>query len=118
MAATRARAAAGSIAFFVLAPGANAVLVPWLITRWEGLAAPWAQLVGPAVVVVGTLLVVASFVPFVTEGRGTPAPDAPTEDLVVGGIYRWVRNPLYVGAAPAIAGRDVMFTSAGADVCV
>src|SRR5262249_19667790 len=49
----------------------------------------------------------------VTEGRGTPAPVAPTEELVVGGIYRHVRNPMYVGVASAIAGQALLFRSWG-----
>ena len=76
--------------FFVLAPGANAGLVPWLITGWdrpEGCLGP-ADVAGAALVVLGLLAAVACFVRFVTEGRGTPAPVAPTEQLVVGGLYR------------------------------
>jgi protein-S-isoprenylcysteine O-methyltransferase Ste14 len=107
------RAALGSIAFFVLAPGTTAGLVPWLLTHWDLDAAGWAVAVGAAVTIAGTVLVVAAFVQFVVEGRGTPAPVAPTEQLVVGGLYRWVRNPMYVGVAAAIAGQAVMFASAG-----
>jgi protein-S-isoprenylcysteine O-methyltransferase Ste14 len=107
------KAALGSLAFFVLAPGGTAGLVPWLITRWRGDAAAWAQVTGGALTVAGTALVVAAFVQFVVEGRGTPAPVAPTEELVVGGLYRWVRNPMYVGVAAAIAGQAVMFASFG-----
>lgn len=107
------RAALGSLAFFVLAPGSTAGLVPWLLTGWEVDAAAWAVVVGAAATVAGVALVVAAFVQFVTEGRGTPAPIAPTEELVVGGLYRWVRNPMYVGVAGAIAGQAVMFGSVG-----
>src|SRR4051794_23515831 len=56
-------------------------------------------------------MVVACFVRFVREGRGTPAPTAPTEDLVVGGLYRYLRNPMYVGVGLAIAGQCVAFRS-------
>jgi len=107
------RAALGSLAFFVLAPGSTAGLVPWLVTSWEGHASGWAVGVGAGVTVAGTALVVAAFVQFVTEGRGTPAPVAPTQELVVGGLYRWVRNPMYLGVAAAIAGQAVMFASLG-----
>jgi protein-S-isoprenylcysteine O-methyltransferase Ste14 len=107
------RAALGSLAFFVLAPGSTAGLVPWLVTHWQGPASPWAVAVGGALAAAGTAIVVAAFVQFVVEGRGTPAPVAPTEELVVGGLYRWVRNPMYVGVAAAIAGQAVMFGSLG-----
>jgi protein-S-isoprenylcysteine O-methyltransferase Ste14 len=55
--------------------------------------------------------VVACFVRFVREGRGTPAPIAPTEELVVGGLYRYLRNPMYVGVGLAIAGQCLAFRS-------
>ena len=107
------RAALGSAAFFVLAPGTTAGLVPWLITRWQGPAPTWAVVIGGIASAAGVALVVAAFVQFVVEGRGTPAPVAPTQELVVGGLYRWVRNPMYVGVAAAIAGQAVMFASVG-----
>src|SRR4051812_48214434 len=56
-------------------------------------------------------MVVACFVRFVREGRGTPAPTAPTEELVVGGLYRFLRNPMYVGVGLAIAGQCLAFRS-------
>jgi protein-S-isoprenylcysteine O-methyltransferase Ste14 len=113
MSGTRARAAFGTALFFVLAPGSTAGLVPWLITDWSGDAPAWAVALGTAVTLAGVTLVVAAFVQFVVEGRGTPAPPAPTETLVVGGLYRWVRNPMYVGVAGAIAGQAVLFASIG-----
>ena len=109
----RVRAAIGSALFFVIAPGGTAGLVPWLITDWQGDAPAWAQVLGWAVTAAGALLVIAAFVQFVVEGRGTPAPNAPTQTLVIGGLYRWVRNPMYVGVAGAIAGQAVLFASVG-----
>jgi protein-S-isoprenylcysteine O-methyltransferase Ste14 len=112
------RSAVFSAGFFVLAPGANAGLVPWLITGWhrpEGVVGA-ADLAGAALLVIGLLALVACFLRFVTEGRGTPAPVAPTEKLVVGGLYRFVRNPMYVAVASMIAGQALLFRSAGAGV--
>ncbi|MDZ5620448.1 methyltransferase family protein [Nocardioides bizhenqiangii] len=116
MVQTRVRATLGTIVFFFLAPGSTAGLVPWLITRWEGDVPAWAQLTGATVVVAGTLLVVAAFAQFALEGRGTPAPTAPTQELVVGGLYRWVRNPMYLGVSTAIAGQAVLFGSVGVGI--
>ncbi|MDT5322922.1 MAG: hypothetical protein QOF25_74 [Mycobacterium sp.] len=42
---------------------------------------------------------------FVHEGLGTPAPIAPTEHLVVGGLYRYVRNPMYLAVVATIVGQ-------------
>ena len=107
------RAAIGSAVFFVLAPGMTAGLVPFLITRWDvpDEYPTWAVVLGLLWTLAGAALVVTCFVRFVTEGRGTPAPVAPTEELVVGGVYRYVRNPMYVGVGSAIAGQVVAFGS-------
>ena len=113
------RSALFTAVFFVLAPGANAGLVPWLITGWHrrdsgvGPADLAADLAGGLLVVLGLVAVAACFVRFVTEGRGTPAPMAPTEELVVGGLYRFVRNPMYVAVGSVIAGQALLFRSAG-----
>ncbi|MGP3966156.1 methyltransferase family protein [Streptomyces sp. 6N223] len=50
----------------------------------------------------------AAFARFVREGRGTPAPLAPTERLVVGGLYRRVRNPMYVAVPAIVAGQGLL----------
>jgi protein-S-isoprenylcysteine O-methyltransferase Ste14 len=107
------RAALGTAVFLVLAPGTMAGLVPWLITGWRHPDHGPLGLLGALLVVAGAAVVVACFVRFVTEGRGTPAPVAPTETLVVGGLYRYLRNPMYVGVAWAIAGQGLLFRSWG-----
>jgi protein-S-isoprenylcysteine O-methyltransferase Ste14 len=58
--------------------------------------------------VAGGAVLVHSFARFVVEGRGTPAPVAPTDRLVVGGLYRWVRNPMYVAVTATILGQALL----------
>ena len=106
-----AAAAAGSTLFFALAPGVVAGLVPWLLTGWDTAdpAWPWPVRVIGAVLLAGCAVVlVQAFVRFVREGRGTPAPVGPTERLVVGGLYRHVRNPMYVSVVGAIVGQALL----------
>jgi protein-S-isoprenylcysteine O-methyltransferase Ste14 len=107
------RPAVYTVVFFLLAPGTTAGLVPWLLTGWDlpdnGSLA--LGVLAVALVVAGAAVVVICFVRFVVEGHGTPAPVAPTETLVVGGLYRYVRNPMYVGVAAAIAGQALLFRS-------
>ena len=105
----RARAAAGSLAFLFLAPGVVAGLVPWLLTGWDS-AGPWIglQVAGGVLIFAGVAVLLHAFARFVVEGIGTPAPVAPTEKLVVGGLYRHVRNPMYVAVATTIIGQALL----------
>ena len=103
---TRVRAAAGSALFLVLAPGVVAGLVPWLLTGWEATGPPaWIRAVGWIAIGAGSAVLLDAFARFVVHGRGTPAPVAPTEKLVVVGLYRYVRNPMYLAVAAVILGQ-------------
>jgi protein-S-isoprenylcysteine O-methyltransferase Ste14 len=106
---TRARAAAGSLVFLALAPGVVAGVVPWLLTDWDSTDPPLALSVAGAVLIAaGAAVLLSAFARFVVEGIGTPAPVAPTEHLVVGGLYRYVRNPMYVAVAATIVGQAAL----------
>jgi protein-S-isoprenylcysteine O-methyltransferase Ste14 len=104
-----AKAALGSLVFIVVAPGVVAGLVPWLLTGWQaqGPMPYWVPLwIGGVIfIAAGLLVLVEAFARFVIEGLGTPAPVAPTERLVVGGLYRYVRNPMYLAVAAIILGQ-------------
>jgi protein-S-isoprenylcysteine O-methyltransferase Ste14 len=102
----RLRPAAGTVLFLVLVPGVVAGLVPWLLTGWRATGVPvWLEALGWVVLVVGAVVLFEAFARFVIEGVGTPAPPAPTERLVVGGFYRYVRNPMYLAVAAVIVGQ-------------
>ena len=108
----RSAAAVGTAAFFVLAPGVVAGLVPWWLTRWQ-VRTPlpgWivSRLFGGALIAAGLAFLIHAFARFVTEGAGTPAPVAPTERLVVGGAYRYVRNPMYLAVLSVIVGQALV----------
>jgi protein-S-isoprenylcysteine O-methyltransferase Ste14 len=107
-------AAAGSLLFFVLAPGVVAGFIPWLLTAGYGEDfSPHLEILflAAVLIVAGVAVLVHAFGRFVAEGRGTPAPIAPTEKLVVGGIYRYVRNPMYVAVVCVILGQALLFGS-------
>jgi protein-S-isoprenylcysteine O-methyltransferase Ste14 len=112
----RSAAALGSAVFFVAAPGTVAGLVPWLITGWQ-LQKPISAVavariaVGAVILVAALIVLVRAFARFVVEGRGTPAPIGPTDRLVVGGDYRFVRNPMYLAVVSAVFGQALIFGS-------
>ncbi|GIF23894.1 hypothetical protein Ate02nite_66240 [Paractinoplanes tereljensis] len=105
-------AAAGSAAFFALAPGTVAGLLPWWLTGWRTDAAfgHWvvARVVGILLLGAGTVVLVQAFVRFVVDGFGTPAPIAPPDRLVVSGLYRYVRNPMYLAVVAVILGQALL----------
>jgi protein-S-isoprenylcysteine O-methyltransferase Ste14 len=110
---SRARAVAGSFVFFLIAPGVVAWLMPWLLTGWE-VHAWWPPLrvLGALMIGAGLVVLLEAFVRFAFEGIGTPAPVAPTERLVVGGAYRYVRNPMYLAVAALIVGQALVLGQA------
>jgi protein-S-isoprenylcysteine O-methyltransferase Ste14 len=106
------RAAVGTVLFLLVAPGVVAGVIPWLLTGWErgdafgslGLV----RIAGAVLVAAGCTALLEAFARFVREGHGTPAPVAPTEHLVVGGLYRFVRNPMYLAVGATIAGQALL----------
>jgi len=109
-------AAVASAAFFVVAPGTVAGLVPWLITHWQlpdvGPVYRIVQALGVLLIVAGVVPPVHAFVQFVKAG-GTPMPIAPTQHLVVAGFNRYLRNPMYFGLLVVIVGQAMLFRSPG-----
>jgi protein-S-isoprenylcysteine O-methyltransferase Ste14 len=98
--------------FLVVAPGVVAGLIPWWITGWDArdLSPYWwpVRIAGAVLIVAGAVVLLQAFARFVWEGIGTPAPVAPTERLVVGGLYRYVRNPMYLAVAAIIVGQALL----------
>jgi protein-S-isoprenylcysteine O-methyltransferase Ste14 len=105
----RIAAALGSGAFLMLAPGTMGGLVPFLLTGWVSHDPPAVVFaLGALLLVGGAAVLLYAFARFVLEGAGTPAPVAPTERLVVGGLYRHVRNPMYLAVTATIVGQALM----------
>jgi protein-S-isoprenylcysteine O-methyltransferase Ste14 len=105
------KAAVGSLLFLVVAPGVVAGLVPWLLTGWEFEAVSYwlpLRVVGVVLLAAGLVVLLEAFTRFVREGLGTPAPVAPTEHLVVGGLYHYVRNPMYIAVASIVVGQALL----------
>lgn len=106
---SKARAALGSVVFLAVAPGIVAGLVPWLSTRWHSRDPSLVlEVLGVALLALGVGVLLHAFARFVVEGVGTPAPVAETERLVVGGLYRYVRNPMYLAVTATIVGQALL----------
>jgi protein-S-isoprenylcysteine O-methyltransferase Ste14 len=103
----------GSALFLLIAPGTVAGLVPWVISRWRAQAPvmdfPLLRAAGVLLIVAGIPVLLDSFARFALQGLGTPAPVFPTRHLVVGGLYRYVRNPIYVAVVSVIVGQGLLF---------
>jgi protein-S-isoprenylcysteine O-methyltransferase Ste14 len=109
----RAAALLGSAIFLVIAPGTLAVLLPWYFTHWhfEPPLFPVARGLGGVLIVAGLPILLDSFGRFALQGLGTPAPVMPPKHLVVTGLYRHVRNPMYVAVTALIVGQGLLFGS-------
>lgn len=71
----------------------------------------WLRPLGFLLACMGALLAGTCIATFVTKGRGTPAPFDPPREFVASGPYRYVRNPMYVGAAAVILGTGLALSS-------
>lgn len=98
-----------NLAFTIVVPGSGAVWVPWwILTRGGAMPNP---VVWPAAgfIAAGAALYLSCLWIFASVGQGTPGPwDAPRRFVAVG-PYRWVRNPIYIGALLAVVGEAWLF---------
>lgn len=102
-----------TLLFTALVPGSVAGIVPWLI-RGDSTPAATGTEFGAAVVVIALGVAVylyTAFWSFAAIGGGTPAPIAPTKILVVQGLHRFVRNPMYIGVGLVVGGQAWLFHS-------
>lgn len=104
-----------ALAYAAVFVGFVLVLLPSRLLVWFGFARP--ATVGPVEIVAGLLTLLGIFLAlwcvlvFATAGRGTPAPFDPPRRLVIRGPYRFVRNPMYLGAGLVLVGAAVFFRS-------
>ena len=104
-----------AVTYAALFIGFLLVFLPGRVLEWSGVRRPAAlgltQVVGLAIVILGAALALWCILTFVFVGRGTPAPFDPPRRLVVRGPYRYVRNPMYIGAGLALAGAALFYGS-------
>ena len=100
-----------TVIFTIVVPGTVGLYIPHLLVggfRWPAGLMSW---LGAVVFVGGTAIYFRCAWEFAVHGLGTPAPIAPTKFLVVTALHKYVRNPMYIGVALAIAGQAIVFRS-------
>lgn len=108
------RLVALSVLNFIRNPLRQAILYPWVILTVEHWAeqkylipvpvVPGAHTTGVVAIVVGALVCLITVVQFVVDGAGTAEGYAPPTGLITEGVFRWTRNPLYLGMAIVLLG--------------
>jgi protein-S-isoprenylcysteine O-methyltransferase Ste14 len=98
-----------ALAAFLVFPGTVAFLIPWLLRPTGAPPHP----AGLASLALGTALLLWCVRDFYVAGRGSLAPWAPPEQLVVVGLYRLTRNPMYIAVVLILLGWALAFSSPG-----
>ena len=98
-----------NLLFTMVAPGTVAGLLPWLLARDCSVASGGFRTVALILFGIGGAIYAWCVWDFATFGRGTPAPIAAPKRLVVRGLYRFTRNPMYLGVLTVILGWSVLF---------
>lgn len=104
-----------TITYATLFVGFVLIYLPARLLAWTGIVRPaamdWPQIAGLLIGGVGAVVALSCVFAFAFIGKGTPAPFDPPRRLVVRGPYRFVRNPMYIGAALAVAGAALFYRS-------
>lgn len=88
--------------------------IPW---RWFGVAQVQPDvtnpldLIGLLLIIAGAALLAACIWEFASRGRGTLSPVDPPKELVVQGLYRYVRNPMYLSVSTMLLGEALLARS-------
>jgi protein-S-isoprenylcysteine O-methyltransferase Ste14 len=105
-----------AITYATLFIGFLLIYLPARVLSWSGIIRPaaieWPQIMGMIVGSAGAVVALWCVSTFVWIGKGTPAPFDPPRRLVIRGPYRFVRNPMYMGAGLALAGAALFYESA------
>lgn len=98
-----------NLIFTIFVPGTVAVYVPVFVFSHEPAQLSLKALAGALLLAIGGAIYLWCLWDFASAGRGTPAPIDPPKHLVVRGLYRYSRNPMYVGVVAAIFGWALSF---------
>jgi len=104
-----------AVTYAALFIGLLFIYLPGRLLTWSGVVRPEPngapQIAGMIVSSIGTVIALWCIFTFVFVGKGTPAPFDPPRRLVIRGPYRFVRNPMYIGAVLVLAGLAIFYQS-------
>lgn len=104
-----------AVTFSALFIGFFLIYLPARVLAGAGIVRPTAielqQVAGMVIGAVGTVIALWCIFTLAGIGKGTPAPFDPPRRLVIRGLYRFVRNPMYIGAGLALAGAALFYES-------
>jgi protein-S-isoprenylcysteine O-methyltransferase Ste14 len=107
----------GTIIFTILVPGTATVVVPYLIITSDfylfSVNIGTFRFSGIILVITGILAYLWTAFDFAISGKGTPAPVYAPRELVAKGLYRYVRNPMYLGVLSILTGEAFLFETVG-----
>jgi len=99
---------------FIL-PITATVIIPFLISKGSIVLSEnvFLKIFGCCIIMIGLFVLIMTIKTFILIGKGTLAPWSPTSNLVVGGIYSYVRNPMIMGVLTILVGESMLFLSKG-----
>jgi len=100
-----------TVIFTILVPGTVTVIIPRALAS-DATRPTFLSSFGFLPMALGAAIYFWCAWDFAIVGKGTPAPVDPPKVLVVRGLYRFVRNPMYVGVLLLLAGESIVFRSA------
>jgi protein-S-isoprenylcysteine O-methyltransferase Ste14 len=104
-----------TLIFTILVPGTVTIYIPYLLlssaTAAQRMPLGVFRYFGVILILIGATFYFRCAWDFTFTGRGTPAPIDPPKELVVKGLYRYVRNPMYVGVVTLLVGEAILFGS-------
>src|ERR1041384_8038145 len=105
-----------SVVWTIVIPGLVILYIPWTFFGLSSITlnvADPVQVIGALMAALGLVLLFVCIWDFLTYGRGTLSPIDPPRSLVIRGLYKYVRNPMYLSVLAVLVGEGLLTRSLG-----